>query len=65
MEVNSSLRNRQLIRNLLVTIAISNESKNLQFPRREVIVTQVLGETRRHIGRNKSAASVNRLDRAQ
>ena len=29
VEVNGGLRNRQLIRDLLVAMAISNESKNL------------------------------------
>jgi hypothetical protein len=40
-----------LIGNLLVAIAIANESKNLQFPRRKVVVIQVLGEASRHVGR--------------
>src|SRR6266478_3350260 len=56
VEVNRGLRNRQLIRNLLVAIAISNESKNLQLPRREVVVTHVLGEASRYVGRNMPPA---------
>src|SRR6266481_3679778 len=65
VEVNRGLRNRQLIGNLLVAIAISNESKNLQLPGRKVVVTQMLGEASRHLGRNMPPASVNRSDHAQ
>src|SRR3954447_9703893 len=43
MEVNRGLRNRQLIRNLLVAIAIANESKDLQLPGRKIVLTQMLG----------------------
>src|SRR6266851_2881218 len=56
VEVNRGLRNRQLIRNLLVAIAISNESKNLQLPFRKVVVPQVLGDASRHVGRNMPPA---------
>ena len=65
VEVNCSLRDCQLIGDLLVAIAISNESKNLQFPRRKVTVTQMLGEASRHVGRNMTPASMNRSDHAQ
>ena len=65
MEINRALRNRKLIGNLLVAIAIANESKNLQFPRRKVVVTQVLGEASRHVGRNMPPAGVNRSDHGQ
>ena len=53
-----------MISNLLVEIAIANESSNLQLPRRKVIVTQMLSETSRHVGWNISAASMNRSDHA-
>ena len=59
MEINRALCNRKVIGNLLVAIAIANESKNLQFPCRKVVVTQVLGETSRHVGWNMPAAGVN------
>src|SRR5260370_36962119 len=65
VEVDRGLANRQLIRDLLVAIAITNESKNLQFPRRQVVVTEGFGETGRHAGRNMSPPNVNRSDHAQ
>src|SRR5260370_14105563 len=65
MEVHGSLRNCQLIRNLLVAITIPNESKNVQLPLRKVVVTQVFGEPSRHVGRNMTPAGVNLSDHAQ
>src|SRR5260370_22204623 len=65
MEINRGLCNRKVIGNLLVAIAIANESKNLQLPLRKVVVTHVLGEASRHVGRNMPPASVNRSDHAQ
>jgi hypothetical protein len=65
VEVNRGLGNRQLVRNLLVATAVSNESKNLQFPFRKVVVTKMLGETGCDLGRNVTSASVNRSDHAQ
>src|SRR5260370_7947019 len=59
VKVNRGLGNRKLIGNLFVAIAISNEAKNLQIPRRKVLVTQVFGETSRHFWRNMRPASVN------
>jgi len=38
VEVNRGLRNRHLIRNLFVAIAVSNESENLQLPRCQVVL---------------------------
>ena len=65
VEVNRGLRNRQLIRNLLVAIAISNESQNFQFPRREFVIPKVLSKASGHVGRNMASAGVNRSDYAQ
>src|SRR5260370_7006105 len=65
MKVHGSLRNCQLIRNLLVAIAIANESKNLQLPRRKVVVIQVFGEASRHLWRNMPPTGVNRSDHAK
>src|SRR5258708_3234553 len=65
VEVNRGLRNRELICNLLVAMAIANESKNLQFPRRKIVVPQVLGDASRHLGRNMPPARVNRPDHVQ
>ena len=65
VEVNRGLRNRQLICNLLVAMSIANESKNLQLPRRKIVVPQVLGNASRYIGRNVPPASMNRPDHAQ
>jgi hypothetical protein len=65
VEVNRGLRNRELICNLLVAMAIANESKNLQLPRRKIVVPQVLGNASRYIGRNVPPASMNRPDHAQ
>src|SRR5260370_1778163 len=65
VKVNRGLGNRKLIGNLFVAIAISNEAKNLQLPRRKVLVTQVLGETSRHFWRNMPPASVNGSNHAQ
>src|SRR5260370_20933599 len=65
VEVNRGLRNREMIFNLLFAMAISNESKNLQLPRRKIVVPQVLGDASRHLGRNMPPARVNRPDHAQ
>src|SRR5580700_4648833 len=65
VEVNRGLRDRQLISNLLVAIAIANESKNFQLPRRKVVVTEMLGEASRHLRRNMPSPGVNRSDHAQ
>src|SRR5260370_42641757 len=65
VESNCGFRDRQLVRNRLVAMAIANESKNLQLPLRKVVVTHVLGEASRHVGRNMPPASVNRSDHAQ
>ena len=64
VEVNRGFGDRQVICNLLVAITISNKSNNLQLPRRKVVVTQMLGETSRHVGRNMSVASMNQSDHA-
>jgi len=38
MEIDGSLRDGQLIGNLFVAMAVSNESKNFQFSRRKIVV---------------------------
>jgi hypothetical protein len=38
VEINGSLRDRQVIGNLFVAMAVSNESKNFQFSRRKIVV---------------------------
>ena len=65
VKINCVLRNRQLIGNLLVAMTISNESENFQLPSRKIVVTHVLGETGRYLGRNVPTAGVNRPDHPQ
>src|SRR5260370_33314888 len=65
VEINCGFRDRQLVRNLLVAMAIANESKNLQLPLRKVVVTHVLGEASRHVGRSIPPSTVNRSMTAQ
>jgi hypothetical protein len=65
VKIDGILRNRKLIGNLFVAMAISNESKNVQLSSRKIVVTQMLGEAGRHLGRNVPPASVNRPDHAE
>ena len=65
MKVNSSVRNRQLIRNLLVAIAIPNEPEHLQFPGCKILFPQMLREAGRHIRWYVSLACVHRSDHVE
>ena len=38
VKIHGSLRDRELIGDLLVTIAIANESKHFQFPARKIFI---------------------------
>jgi hypothetical protein len=59
VEVDSGLCNRQLIRNLLVAITVSNEPEHLQLSSRKIFLAQVLGESRRHLRWNVPTAGVD------
>jgi hypothetical protein len=59
VKINRVLRNRQLIGNLFVTMTVSNESENFQLPNCKIVVTHMLGEAGRHLGRNVPTAGVN------
>src|ERR1700677_5389012 len=64
-KINRVFRNRELIGNLLLAMTIWKESENFQPPSRKIVVTHVLGETGRYLGRNVPTAGVNRSDHAQ
>src|SRR5258706_10699913 len=65
VEVDCSLGDRELIGDLFVPIAISNEPKDFQLPGREIVVAQVLGEASRHLGRDMPASVVDGADDGQ
>ena len=49
MKVDGSFRNCQLIRDLLIAIAVSNKPEHFQLPGRKIVVPQMLGEPGRHL----------------
>ena len=65
MEVDSSLGNGELIGDLLVAIAVSNKSQHFQFASRQIVVTQMLGEARRHLCWYVPFARMHRPDHGQ
>src|SRR5713226_9225480 len=65
VEIDGGLRDRQLIGNLLVAIAVSNEPEHLQLPSRKIFLAQVLGEPGCHLRWNVPTAHVDRTHHLQ
>src|SRR5262245_36253067 len=65
MKIDGRLGNRQLIRNLLVAVSVSNEPKNFKLPVCKVFFAQMLSKTGCHCWRHVAISSVNRSDHTQ
>src|SRR5215475_1691393 len=65
MKIDGRLRNRQLIRNLFIAIAVSNQAENFEFPIREIIVPQMLSKASGYFRRHVPISAVNRSDHTQ
>ncbi len=59
VETDGGLRDHQLIGNLLVAIAISNQPEHLEFPSRKIFLAQMLGEPGCHLRWNMPTASMD------
>jgi hypothetical protein len=59
MEIDGCFRNCQVIRDFFVAVSVANESKNLQFSTRKILVAQVLRDTGGNFVWNVAFAGVN------
>ena len=62
MEVDGRFGDRQPIGDLLVSIAIANQPKNLELAFRRIIVSEMFGEAGGYLGWNMPLAGVNGAD---
>src|SRR5262245_31340038 len=52
VEIDRVLGDRELVGDLLVLVAVSYQAKHVELPARQLRLTEVLGEPRRHLGRH-------------
>jgi hypothetical protein len=62
VEVNRGLCDCELIGNLLVATAVSDEPKYFQFPGRQIFIAKMFGEAGGHLRWNMSPPGVDRSD---
>jgi hypothetical protein len=65
VEIDSGFRNGQLVGNLLIAIAISNEPEYIEFPARKVVVAQMFGEAGRDLWWNMPFAGMDRANHVE
>ena len=56
---------RELVGDLLIGIAVANQTKHINFARTQLIVGSVVGQFRRNFGWNSLAPGMDRADRLQ
>src|SRR5215469_14688000 len=62
MKIDGRLRNRQLIRNLFIAIAVSNQPENFELPLRKIVVSQMLSKPSGYFWRHMPPPGVTRAD---
>src|SRR5215472_1103040 len=65
MKIDGRLRNRQLIRDLFIAIAVSDQPENFELPFRKVLFPQMLSKASGYFWRHMPISSVNRSDHTQ
>src|SRR5258708_29333644 len=65
VEVNRGLRDRELIGNLFVPIAIANEPQHLQLASRKILFAKMLRKAGGHLGWNMSFPRMHRANDGQ
>ncbi|HEX4166184.1 MAG TPA: hypothetical protein VHZ55_11990, partial [Bryobacteraceae bacterium] len=65
VEIDGGLRNGQMIGNLFVTVAVSNEPKDFQFSGRKIVVAQMLGKAGGYFRWDVPIAGMNRPNHRQ
>jgi hypothetical protein len=62
VEINRGLSNIQLIRDLLIAVAVSNKPQNLEFSSGRLVVAEKFGQAGCYLWRDVPSAKVNRAD---
>ena len=65
VEIYGGLRDSQLIGNLFVSVAVSNEAKDFQFSDRKIVVAQMLGKSGGYLWWYVPFAGMNRTNYGQ